>query len=92
MRKCLQEIDTMKIDRLKEIREDRDYTQKEIAELLKVKQQQYSKYELGINIIPLEKICVLADFYNTSVDYLLCRTDDIKPYPRSSLLPKNKDL
>lgn len=75
----------MIIDRLREIREDRDYTQKEIADILKVKQQQYSKYELGVNIIPVEKLCILADFYNTSIDYLLGRTDTISPYPKSNL-------
>lgn len=78
----------MIIDRLKDIREDRDFKQGDIANLLNVTQAQYSRYELGINIIPIEKICILADFYNTSVDYLLGRTDEILPYSRSSLVPK----
>lgn len=80
----------MNIDRLKEIREDKDYTQREIAKLLSVKQQQYSKYELGINIIPLEKICILADFYGTTIDYLVGRTDVDMPLPKSNLFPKKK--
>jgi len=80
----------MNITRLKEIREDRDYLQKEIAEKIKVKQQQYSKYELGIDQIPLEKICMLADFYDTSIDYLLSRTDEKRPYKKSILIEKDK--
>ena len=71
--------------RLKEIREDRSLTQSDIAKILKTTQQQYSKYELGIQIIPSEKINILADFYNTSIDYLVGRTDIRKPYPESIL-------
>ncbi len=75
----------MNITRLKEIREDKDYKQKEIANYLKVTQAQYSRYELGINVIPLENLCKLADLYNTSLDYLVCRTDEKKPYKKSIL-------
>ncbi len=75
----------MKLSRLKEIREDRDYSQKDIAKVLKTTQQQYSKYELGIQLIPIDRLCILADFYNVSLDYLLCRSDDRKIYS------KNKD-
>ena len=75
----------MYYSRLKEIREDRSLTQNDIAKILKTTQQQYSKYELGIQIIPLEKINILADFYNTSIDYLVGRTDIRKPYPESIL-------
>ncbi len=75
----------MKIDRLKELREDKDLYQKDVASLLKITQQQYNKYELGINSIPIEKISVLADYYNTSVDYLIGRTDVRKPYEKSIL-------
>ncbi len=78
----------MNIERLKEIREDRDLTQKDIAKVLGIRQQQYSKYELGINVIPLEKIYVLANFYNTSIDYLVSRTDESHPYPKSILNKK----
>ena len=74
----------MNINRLKEIREDRDYKQIDIAKYLKITQAQYSRYELGINIIPLENLCKLADFYNTSLDYLVARTDERKPYKKSS--------
>lgn len=75
----------MNINRLREIREDKDLTQTKVAEYLKMKQQQYSKYELGIRSMPIEKLNVLADFYHTSVDYLIGRTDERKPYPKSIL-------
>ncbi len=75
----------MNVERLKEIREDKDLTQKKVAEIINVTQQQYNKYELGINSIPVEKLNRLANFYNTSTDYLLSRTDERKPYPQSIL-------
>ena len=75
----------MYYSRIKEIREDKGYTQKDIAKILNTTQQQYSKYELDIQIIPLEKINTLANYYNTSIDYLVGRTDIRKPYPKSIL-------
>ncbi len=80
----------MNTNRLKEIREDRDISQLEIAKYLNVTQPQYSRNELGVNIIPLEKINMLADFYNTSIDYLLYRPDKREPYPKSIINNKNK--
>jgi transcriptional regulator with XRE-family HTH domain len=80
----------MNILRLKEIREDKDLYQKDIAKLLNITQQQYNKYELGINSIPIEKINILADYYKTSVDYLLCRTDNRKPYEKSIIEDKKR--
>ena len=74
----------MQIIRIKEIREDKDLTQKDIAKILNITQQQYSKYELGIRLFPIDKLCKLADFYNVSLDYLLCRTDERKPYSKSN--------
>ena len=56
--------------RIKDIREDNDKTQKEIAELLNVKQQQYARYEIGTYEIPLHHLITLAKFYNVSLDYL----------------------
>ncbi len=73
----------MIFNRLKEIREDRDLYQKDIAKILNITQAQYSRYETGENIITLENIYKLADFYKTSIDYLLYRTDTRKPYPTS---------
>ena len=71
--------------RLKEIREDRDLSQNEIAKILNTSQVQYSRYETGIRLIPIDKLNILADFYNTSVDYLICRTDERKKYSKSKL-------
>lgn len=61
--------------RLRDMREDADKTQKEIALLLGTTQQQYAKYERGIQEIPVHHLVRLADFYHVSVDYLLGRTD-----------------
>ena len=75
----------MNINRLKEIREDRDLYQKDIAKILKINQVVYSRYETGLRLIPIDKLCKLAVFYNTSVDYLLSLTDERKPYPRKKI-------
>lgn len=75
----------MTIERLKEIREDRDLLQKDIAKVLNIPQQNYSRYELGIIKMPIEKYEILADFYNVSIDYLIGRTDIKTPFPRSNL-------
>lgn len=75
----------MNINRLKDIRLDRDFKQSDIAKALNIKQQQYSEYERGIVLISIEKLNILADFYNTSIDYLVGRTDERKPYPKSIL-------
>ncbi len=75
----------MNITRLKEIREDKDLNQSDVSKVLGIKQQQYSEYERGVVLISIEKIDKLASFYNTSIDYLLGRTDERKPYPKSIL-------
>ncbi len=67
--------------RIKNLREDNDLTQKQLGDILNISQVAYSYYELGRRSIPLELLSQLADFYQTSVDYLLYRTDEIKPYP-----------
>ena len=67
-------------NRLRDLREDRDLKQKELAELLKIHQTTYSDYELGSLNIPVQALHTLADFYETSVDYLLGRTSEKKPY------------
>ncbi|MBO5291410.1 MAG: helix-turn-helix transcriptional regulator [Clostridia bacterium] len=61
--------------RLKDLREDKDLKQIDIAELLKIQQTVYSRYERGFQTIPLEHLLTLADFYNVSTDYILGRTD-----------------
>ena len=69
-------------NRLRDLREDHDLPQKEIATLLKVHQTTYSDYELGKLNIPISALHTLADFYNVSVDYLLGRTSVKTPYPK----------
>ena len=61
--------------RIRDLREDRDLTQKQMAEILEMSQTGYSKYETGENDIPTQILIKLADFYNTSVDYLLGRSE-----------------
>ncbi len=72
----------MNINRIKEIREDKDYKQIDIAKYLKVTQAQYCRYEMGINSIPIEKLSKLADLYEVSIDYLVGKTNVRKPYPK----------
>lgn len=76
--------------RIRNLREDNDLTQKELSHLLNISQVAYSYYELNKRSIPLELLSKLADFYNTSVDYLLYRTDEIKPYSKSKISNKTK--
>lgn len=61
--------------RIRELREDHDLTQREVAEMLGMSQTGYSKYETGTNDIPTAVLIKLADFYKTSVDYLFGRTN-----------------
>ena len=69
--------------RIRDLREDRDLSQQQVADMLNVHQTTYSDYELGRLNIPVNVLCKLADYYDTSVDYLLGRTDKKKPYPKS---------
>jgi transcriptional regulator with XRE-family HTH domain len=69
-------------NRLRDLREDRDLKQKNLADLLQVHQTTYSDYELGRLNIPISVLHTLADFYNVSIDYLLGRTNEKQPYPK----------
>ena len=69
--------------RIRNLREDKDLTQKQIDELLNMSQTGYNQYEIGKNDIPTKILIQLAEFYNTSVDYLLGLKDEINPYPIS---------
>ena len=69
--------------RLRDLREDKDLTQTAVAAILKMSQTGYSKYETGENDIPTQVLLKLADFYDTSIDYLLGRTDEKKAYSPS---------
>lgn len=64
--------------RIKDLREDNDKTQTEIASYLGMKQPQYYRYENGLRDIPSDMLIKLADFYNVSTDYILGRTDNPK--------------
>ncbi len=70
----------MYFPRLHDLREDRDLTQQQIAELLHIQQTVYSRYERGVQNIPLEHLLFLADYYDVSTDYILGRTNHSKPY------------
>ena len=71
-----------KFDRIRDLREDADLKQWQLAELLHCDQSLYSKYEREERVLPLEYADKLADFYGVSVDYLLGRTDVMTPYPK----------
>ena len=72
----------LKYQHIRDLREDNDLSQKDIAKYLNVKQSTYSRYELNDRNIPIDIVIKLADYYNTSVDYLIGRTDEKKPYPK----------
>ena len=69
--------------RIRELREDRDLLQKDLADYLHCTQVAYSRYELGTRDIPTEVLIALAKFHNTSIDYLLGLTDIKESYPKS---------
>ncbi|MBE6612934.1 MAG: helix-turn-helix transcriptional regulator [Ruminococcaceae bacterium] len=68
--------------RLKDLREDADKRQQELAEYLHIRQNTYSQYENGSRQIPIELLIKLAFYYDVSVDYILELTDERRPYPR----------
>ena len=68
--------------RIKDLREDKDMLQKDVATLLNISQTNYSKYELGKINIPINTLKKLAWIFDTSIDYLLGLTNERKPYPR----------
>lgn len=73
----------MNIKRLKDLRQDKDLYQKDIAKIINTTQQVYSEYEIGIRLLPIDKLDILATFYQTSTDYILGRTNNKKPYERN---------
>ncbi len=68
--------------RIRDLREDKDLNQNQLAQLLNVSQTTYSRYETGNLDIPTYSLIKLANYYTTSVDYLLNLTDTIEPYER----------
>lgn len=74
----------MLFQRLEDLRIDSNKTQQEIADLLDCKREVYRRYEKGTFDIPLWALIKLAEYYETSTDYILGLTDKIDPYPKSS--------
>ncbi len=77
----------MKYERIRNLREDKDLKQVQIADILKCSQRIYSNYECGDVDIPTDILIALAQFHDTSVDYLLGLTDEKRPYPRRKQKP-----
>mgnify|MGYP001630569462 CR=1 FL=1 len=69
----------MKFQRIQDLRIDSDLSQKEIGEILHISQRSYSHYETGSRNIPIEMLIRLADYYDTTIDYLVGRTDNKEP-------------
>lgn len=76
------------MERIKNLREDKDLSQTKIAELLNCTQTTYSRYETGNLNIPIDALIKLAIYFNTSIDYLIGLTDEKKPYKRSPKAPQ----
>lgn len=72
----------MKYERIRDLREDNELTQEYMGKILNVSQRTYSRYENDERAIPIEILSKLADYYGTSVDYIIERTNQKKPYPR----------
>lgn len=74
---CLKDETIMKtyLERMRELREDRDLHQKDIAKVLQITQQTYSRYEKGINELPVRHVILLCKFYHVSADYFLGMSD-----------------
>ena len=73
----------MHYERIRNLREDADLYQRDLAEFLNCTQVAYSRYELGTRDIPTDVLIALSEFYNTSTDYILGITDEKKPYPKN---------
>lgn len=69
----------MKFQRIQDLRIDSDLSQKKIGEILHISQSSYSHYETGSRNIPIEMLIRLADYYDTTIDYLVGRTDNKEP-------------
>lgn len=80
------------MNRLKELREDNDLLQREIAAMLGITQRNYSYFETSQTILTEDILIKLADFYNTSIDYILYRTDERKAYPESIMMKKKRKV
>lgn len=73
----------MELKRLRNLREDKDLLQNDIAKILKITRQQYSLYETEKRTLPIDLLDILATYYETSTDYILGRTNIKQPYPKN---------
>jgi len=80
------------MNRLRELREDRDLLQKDVAEAIGLSQRNYSYYETEQAMLTTDILRNLANFYNTSIDYILYETDERKPYPKSIMKKMDKKI
>lgn len=71
-------------NRIRDLREDKDLSQKQVGLILNMSQTGYNQYETGKNDIPTRVLIELSEFYGVSVDYILGLTDVMKPYPRKA--------
>lgn len=76
--------DYMKYERIRNLREDKDLTQQQVADMLFVNRRTYAAYENGVNSMTPETLIKIAKLHNVSVDYLLELTDNPKPYPKNN--------
>ena len=72
----------MTYNRIRDLREDSDLTQQQMADKLFINRRTYSSYEVGSRSIPVETLGKIADIFNTSIDYLVGRTNVKKSYPK----------
>ncbi len=79
----------MKIQRIRDLREDNDYTQLHISQILGITRPQYNLYELGDRKMPIDKLAELAEFYDVSLDYILGRTNYKKVVQSEPILSRN---
>ena len=80
-------VEVLRYERIRDLRVDRELTQKAVADYLHVKQNTYCQYETGVINYPLDIVVRLAEFYDVSVDYLVELTDEPSPYPRRRRKP-----
>ena len=77
----------LKYERIRDMRIDKGLTQKDVADIINVKQNTYCQYEIGVLNYPLDAVIKLAEYYNVSMDYLVGLTDQPEPYPRKRKMP-----
>ena len=77
-------VDYMKYERIRNLREDKDLTQQQVADMLFVNRRTYAAYENGVNSMTPETLIKIAKLHNVSVDYLLELTDNPNPYPKNN--------